>query len=317
MRDITNRIINRIPSFYTRNDQSVLIGLIESIAPELERINTLVDAVSDMVSIDKVRNQDLYERFGSLFNLSRYAYEDNDMYRGRIKAVVASKYGGTKELIQNTVATYVGLTNTEDIKKYIKIVGGWDYEGDDIFHNNIIGNEDNDKNIGRTPGYFIVSIDPKALYGKTYVTTAKIVEIVNNVKAAGVCVFMNMVFTTERENAIISIQEDIIDKIIKNDGHDISILIGQALLNQYILHYQYDDMTLRDNDHDALIGRDLLNTTLILNKFKLNPTYDIVDTNNVDNTIDSNLSIDDQNKCTIITKDEEVVDFNAIDIDNN
>lgn len=177
MREITNRIINRIPDFYNRDDKSVLLSIVDSISCELEIILDNINTIINIISIDKVNDDDLYNRFGALLNLTQYSYESNSAYRARIKSTIMSnRYGGIVDAIKSTVATYIGLTNIDDINKYIYICGTWEYD-------NRFGSIDG---IDKSPGNMVCAIDSRALIDKDWVTTKELISIINGIKAAGV-----------------------------------------------------------------------------------------------------------------------------------
>lgn len=236
MREMTNRIINRIPNFYTREDRSVLVSLIDSIVPEIEHLYDNTKQVIAMISIDKVYPQDIWKRFGSLFNLYQYSYEDDETYRARVKAVVSIKYGGIKSIIKNTVAGYVGITNTNDIDRGIKIVGAWEYDGPL-------------PDMVRKPGYFLCIIDEK-IATRQDIDIVKLNQIINGVKAAGVRVYTTISFEIIKEKAIIDTNEQSFDVITESSGTDnIIINIGKGSSGQS-----------RTNDLGSL-----LNSTFVLN----------------------------------------------------
>lgn len=211
MREMTNRIINRIPNFYTREDRSVLVTLIESIVPEIEHLYENTKQVAAMISIDKVYPQDIWKRFGSLFNLYQYSYEDDETYRARVKAVVSIKYGGIKSIIKNTVAGYVGITNTNDIDRGIQIIGAWEYDGPL-------------PDMVRRPGYFLCIIDEK-IATRQNIDIVKLNQIINGVKAAGVRVYTTISFEILKEAATITANEQSFDKVVEHNGEENVMLI--------------------------------------------------------------------------------------------
>lgn len=261
MKDMTNRIINRIPSFYTREDGSILIQLIESIVPEIERLQDNIRVVADMVSIDKVHNDDIYTRFGSLFKLYKYSYEDDDMYRSRIRSAVASKYGGIEEIIKNNIAAYIGLKNTNLIDAYIKLYGGWEYPYDDV------------DDYARKPAYLMCVIDSQALWGIDDFSTDTLIYIIKNAKAAGIRVYTTMSFTSEEDRAKIHIDDEGWDRRFIHDYGDIRVY--DEVDHQKIVIRNNDDTVLVISDENSVTNdmRSLTNSTFITNMFA---SYDVV-----------------------------------------
>lgn len=221
MRDVTNRIINRIPGFYTRNDKSVLIAIIDSIAPEIEFLYKQIKQVSDIISIDKVHGDDIWARFGSMFNTPKYSYEDDIAYRGRIKAIIASKYGGVKQLIKNTVASYVGIRDSNDVDKFIKVTGAWEYEGTRIPEQ------------AKRPGHFLCDIDPVYMVNHD-VSISKIIQLINSVKAAGVHVYTTITFSTDKDRTELSVDDRYFNKITSWDDDNVNILVGIGRIGSFL-----------------------------------------------------------------------------------
>lgn len=236
MRKTTNRIINRIPGFYTREDRSVLVAIIDAIVPEIDFLFKNVKRVADIVSIDSVHGDDIWRRFGSMFNTPKYSYEDDIAYRGRIKALVASKYGGITQLIKNTVASYVGITDSNDIDRFIKITGAWEYEGDRIPEE------------AKRPGYFLCDIDPAYMVDHD-VSMAKIVQLINGVKAAGVHVYTTISYSTDKDRTYLHITDDYYNRFAYIDKENVDIHVGIGHKGALL------------NSDDALF-----NSTLIINK---------------------------------------------------
>lgn len=239
MRKTTNRIVNRIPGFYSRKDRSVLISLIDSIVPEIDHMYELAQQVADMISIEKVHDLDIYERFGSMFNLNKYSYEDNETYRSRVRATVAEKYGGVPQIIKNTVAGYAGITNTNDIENGIQVIGAWDYNGsipDDV----------------KRPGYFLVMIDENL--ATKNVRPSMLKEVVNSVKAAGVRVYLAVTFEKSFDSGVLDVTERFWQSIKYITAENVEFNIG----------INTSKISLLNDDHY------LTNSTLITNVFKLN-----------------------------------------------
>lgn len=266
MKEITNRIINRIPNFYTRDDRSVLLAIIDSIVPEIEVLYKNIDVVSDMISINKVHDDDLFNRFGSMLNVYKYSYETDDMYRSRIVASVAGRCGGIISSIKGAIASYIGLFT--DIDKYIYICGSWEYD-------NRFGNI---SNIDKSPGNMVCAIDPDILVGKDWVTTEGLIKVINNVKASGVNVYTTYVFCTLYDDAIVDIDDqylptNIVSNISENQSTKIYDNNDRLLIHIGLVS---DDAVISIDDINSLLNnnKSLLNSSFILNKLSC---YDVID----------------------------------------
>lgn len=266
MREITNRIINRIPNFYTREDRSVLLSIIDSISYELEVLYNNVDIISDIISIDKVRDDDLYSRFGALLNIYKYEYETNEMYRNRIKSTVMSgRYGGIVESIKNSVASYVGLYNSNDIDKYIYVCGAWEYDG----------RFGNISDIDTSPGNLVCAIDPDILVCKDWVTTDGLVNIINSVKAGGINVYTTYVYNTLYDESNMSIYESDDTINIKSSHNDNNYIRVHDDRERIVISIglQFDDGSISVDDCNSVLNISKLNDTLILNNIN---SYDVI-----------------------------------------
>lgn len=265
MNDITNRILNRIPGFFDYDDK-ILRSIIDAFVPEIEKLYENVKVVEDIISIDKVHDDDLYNRFGSMFGMQKYSYESYDIYRNRIKSVIASKYGGIKQLIKNTVASYINITDYNEIEDHIHIYETATYDG-------VL-----DQAISREPGNFIVMIDSEILYNIDFVIPKQLKQVINNVKAAGVNAYTTYTFTTLFDDPIMNIneQDDLFIMVIKHGDDNANQATYDNIRkdNIYIGNVvDESDIIFRDIDARTNNILSLLNKTFITNGLS---HYDII-----------------------------------------
>lgn len=258
MNDITNRILNRIPNFFDHEDK-VIRSIVDAFVPEIQKLYDNVKIVEDIISIEKVHDEDLYLRFGSMFGIQKYSYESYSMYRNRIKSIIASKYGGIKQLIKNTVAAYINITDSNEIDNHIHIYETVTYDG-------VL-----DQSISREPGNFIVIIDSEILYNENFVIPKQLKQVINNVKAAGVNAYTTYTFETLYDDSIISAEEEHNMVIIVRceDSGDLNIYdnIMKDNIHIGVVEDISDGIVFDDNDARTNNVLSLLNSTFITNAF--------------------------------------------------
>lgn len=265
MNEITNRILNRIPNFFDHEDK-VLRAFIDCIAPEIQKLYDNIKIVEDIVSIDKVHDDDVFSRFGSMLGINKYSYESYKQYKSRVKSVVASKYGGIKPLIKNTVASYINITDSNLIEEHIHVYETATYEG------NL------DPSVSREPANFIVVIDSELLVNEDFVIPKQLKQIINGVKAAGVNAYTTYTFTVLIDDATINIS----DKL--GDAYSIRTKYADTSEMKLFDNIRRDNISINDKVDGCYIGigeeSSLTNDTMSLTNYTMETnniaSYDII-----------------------------------------
>ena len=104
MRPTTERIIERVPSFYkTWTDKSLLRKFLESFAKTLNETERDLFRIMRGHWIDSAEGQDL-ERIAAIYNIQRQVDESDQTLRRRAKrAIQEFKGGGTRAAIERAV----------------------------------------------------------------------------------------------------------------------------------------------------------------------------------------------------------------------
>ena len=129
--DKLESILRRFPqNAYDVTESTALYKLIESIIYEFNVIMDNINRVDNMLGIDTILTDDLYNRFGSLLNIKRNSKETDEQYRNRLKTSVTALSGGTKEAIRYAIACSLGINDDPSVTDRIKVYDAWEYEGD-------------------------------------------------------------------------------------------------------------------------------------------------------------------------------------------
>lgn len=155
------------------NKSSALYKLIKSIVDEFNITMSNIDRVDKMLGIDTILPDDIYNRFGAIFGISRNKNETDEQYRTRLKTSITMLSGGTAEAIKYAIACGLGINNDPSAMDNIHIYDAWEYNGS--------------AGVNKDYGYVVCEIDLNQ--GQYSVDMEKIVaESANNVKAAGVII---------------------------------------------------------------------------------------------------------------------------------
>lgn len=166
-------VIQRFPrNAYAQQDDpnTKLYKLVNAIIDEFNITMGNIDRINNMLGIDTVLPDDIYNRFGALLNIRQNPNETAEQYRGRLKTSVTALSGGTAEAIKYAIACGLGINNDNEAMDNIHVYDAWKYPGD--------------ADVNRSYGYIVCSIDLNA--GKYSIDMERAVrESAENVKAAG------------------------------------------------------------------------------------------------------------------------------------
>lgn len=168
-------IMRRFPrhAYDPDNVDNKLYRLIKAIADELEIVTSNIDRVQNMLSIDTISPDDIYNRFGALLNIPRNYSETDDQYRSRLKTSITALSGGTAEAIKYAIACGLGINDDVEAMKHIQVYDAWEYDGN--------------ADVRKEYGYVVCTIDLNA-GSFSLEDEAIIIEAANGVKAAGVII---------------------------------------------------------------------------------------------------------------------------------
>lgn len=168
-------VMGRFPqNTYDPDDKSsALYKLVQSIVDELNITMDNINRVDNMVGIDAVLPDDIYNRFGALLNIKQNKNETSEQYRNRLKTSITSLSGGTAEAIKYAIACGLGINNDAIAMNRINVYDSWKYNGD--------------ADIIRDYGYIVCTVD---LNNGKYSTDMErvVLESANNVKASGIII---------------------------------------------------------------------------------------------------------------------------------
>ena len=170
----------KLPEFYKKykfkseKDKSVMYAILKALSDTIGDNNQIVKRLDAAIGIDTTYDEDLEHRWGSLLGISKKDSESYDLYRNKLKLVIPSMVGGTKESIIHAIAIAVGMDKDDAIRSdYIEVVDGWEYTGDATIDD-----------MYRQYGSFVCTIDLSIGDGALDVED-KIISMVNSVKASG------------------------------------------------------------------------------------------------------------------------------------
>ena len=160
-------ILNRIPQFYDKENSASLVNtLISAISEEISDIDTQMEYLGSMLTIDSSMEYDLDKRWGALLGVVRVPGESHADYAFRLASSITQLNGGTEQVLRYAASVALGM----DIS-YISVVDAWIPTDINI--------------LGTTYGYVFVFINnpPSGVY---HYDTARL--LLDKVKASGVCV---------------------------------------------------------------------------------------------------------------------------------
>jgi hypothetical protein len=113
----TQRIVDRLPSFYTAWDpDSVMYKFIDAFGRGLAEPHKDLGLIIRSHWVDTAFGADL-DKLGSIFELARHPNEADEDYRTRIKSAVRSfKGGGTRDAIITLVGLYLGVKEGQGLE---------------------------------------------------------------------------------------------------------------------------------------------------------------------------------------------------------
>lgn len=122
-------ILNRLVSYYDKDDKSQIYNILKAFADEFEIVSSeYIDRADNAIGVETTDGRDLDWRWGSFLNIARQDGEDDDTYRKRLSSVANSLQGGTAASIRYAVAISLGLANDDaKAERCIKIYDGWKY----------------------------------------------------------------------------------------------------------------------------------------------------------------------------------------------
>lgn len=234
MTDNSRKIIENMqasfPHLYNVYDKrTVLYALLSVFGGRLGMRTDIIDRLYAMIGIDSTYDEDLEHRWGSLLGMHRQTNEPYDNYRNRLLITYSSLSGGTAEAIKYAIASTIGITDDDDIDKYINIYDAWEYPYD-------------------LSGLGIDTSDESSLYGSSVcaidlsnITNANYAEItstINQVKASGINAYLLFLYGVISESATMS-RNDIGHDVVKLQTNDSAefyeIISSTAILGRAIV----------------------------------------------------------------------------------
>lgn len=241
MTDNSKRIIERMqdsfPNLYNVYDKNtILYTLLSIFGGRLGARTNIIDRLYAMIGIDSTYDEDLEHRWGSLLGMYRQNNESYDNYRGRLLITYSSLSGGTAESIKYAIASTAGITNDDDINKYIHVYDAWEYPYE--LDEDVLGIEVTDE--ASLYGSSICTVDVSSIANVNY---TDVMSTINQVKASGINMYLLFLYGVINESATLS-RSDIIHDTIKSEVHDIAEfyevvsntgIMGKAIMGRAIL----------------------------------------------------------------------------------
>ena len=169
-------VMSRFPqhTYNPEDENSALYKLIRAILDEFESTTDNIDRVNDMLGINTVRPDDIYNRFGALLGIKQNKGETDEQYRNRLQTSVTALSGGTIEAIKYAIACGLGVNNDNTAMDRIHVYDAWKYP-------------EQNESITKEYGYVVCSIDlNKAEFSTDIEEIVK--QSADNVKAAGIII---------------------------------------------------------------------------------------------------------------------------------
>lgn len=105
-------VLNNLPDNYNKNTNSNIYRILNAFSMELDKFLVEMDKVKNSRFVDYASGNDL-DKIGSILSLKRLNNENDDTYRGRIKARIPSFIGGgTTYAIRQVVRNFLGVEAT-------------------------------------------------------------------------------------------------------------------------------------------------------------------------------------------------------------
>lgn len=186
--DKINAVLDRLPKFYSKDQQSVLYNVIKSITDEYDIANIgYIGRADSDIGVDTTTGADLDWRWGSLLSVDRIPNESDDSYRKRLASSVGKLHGGTADSIQYVVSVFLGIIDSQgDIGDNIKIYDAWKYDGTGILE------ED------KVYGHIVCTFEPSVVTRDIYYQgiESDILKYIDSAKATGIIAHVIVKFTS-------------------------------------------------------------------------------------------------------------------------